>query len=158
MERESAVTGVDGSNGVRGDMTYAGDISPADAYALLTSEPGACLVDVRTQPEWQYVGFVDLGATGKDPVFAEWQTWPSMAVNTGFVDQVAASVDGNRDAVLLFLCRSGVRSIAAATAMSQAGYGRCFNILEGFEGDLNEDRHRGRRGGWKAKGLPWAQR
>lgn len=139
---------------------YAGDVTPQDAWAALGSDASAVLVDVRTVAEWSFVGVPDLGRLGKRAVFQEWQSYPSMQVDGGFVDQVAAALTAagaGADAPVYFLCRSGARSQAAAAAMTAAGYGNCFNIEGGFEGPLDAARHRGATGGWKAAGLPWMQ-
>jgi len=135
---------------------YAGDLSPMEAWKLLESEPSAVLVDVRTRAEWTYVGGADLSPLNKKPVLLEWQTFPEGQRNARFADELdAAGVE--RDAPILFLCRSGARSAAAAKLMTERGYTRCYNISEGFEGDADADRHRGRINGWKVRGLPWSQ-
>lgn len=139
---------------------YGGDVSPGEAMALLKDDPSAVLVDVRTQPEWSFVGIPDLSSLGRDPVFIEWQTYPSMSVNAGFAEDLAAELRRRGtppDAPVLFLCRSGARSRSAAMAMTQAGYGRCLNVAGGFEGGPDPSRHRGSLEGWKAQALPWTQ-
>ena len=135
---------------------YAGDVSPEAAWTALKSDGDARLIDVRTTAEWAYVGLPDLGALGKAPVTVEWKRFPSMAVNPGFAGAVAAA-GVERGAALYFLCRSGVRSRDAAQAMSALGYGPCFNVATGFEGDRDAAGHRGTVGGWKTGGLPWRQ-
>jgi rhodanese-related sulfurtransferase len=133
-----------------------GDLSPQAAFERLRDDPAALLVDVRTDAEWAYVGAPDLTGLAKQPVNLAWQLFPTMAVNGDFVAALSARVtDPARP--LLFLCRSGVRSLAAAKAMTAAGYQQCFNIAGGFEGDRDGDGHRGRVNGWKAAGLPWRQ-
>jgi rhodanese-related sulfurtransferase len=139
---------------------YAGDLSTAEAWSLLEQEPKAQLIDVRTAAEWSFVGVPDLSSAGRDAFLVEWQSFPDMSVNPQFVDMVANAVrkaGAAEDTPLLFLCRSGARSRAAAIAMTRAGFGKSYNIAGGFEGDLDEQRHRGRRNGWKAQGLPWRQ-
>jgi rhodanese-related sulfurtransferase len=137
---------------------YAGDISAQEAWRVLSENPNAVLVDVRTRAEWSYVGLADLSAIGKEPLLAEWQSFPAMNVNPGFAADVAGALgDASRDAPVLFLCRSGARSKAAAIALTAQGFAQSYNIAGGFEGDLDEARHRGARNGWKASGLPWAQ-
>ena len=137
---------------------YAGDVTPAEAWRVLEANPDAVLVDVRTRAEWSFVGLADLSGLGKEPVLMEWQQFPTMAANAGFVADLSAALGAARKAApVLFLCRSGARSRAAAIAMTAAGFGRCFNIAGGFEGDLDGERHRGRQNGWKAAALPWAQ-
>ncbi len=139
---------------------YAGDISPSEAYSILEKDESAVLVDVRTKAEWAYVGAPDLAALGKKTLFIEWQEFPSMTVNSNFAAKLEAALrekGAGRDAPVLFLCRSGARSRAAAIAMTAAGHTQCFNIADGFEGPLDEQRHRGATAGWKAQGLPWSQ-
>ena len=139
---------------------YAGDLLANDAYKLLASEPGATLIDVRTQPEWVYVGAPDLRSLGKSVLFLEWQTFPSMAVDPQFAQRLGAmleSAGAPGGAPLLFLCRSGGRSRQAAIAMTAAGRGPCFSVADGFEGQLDSAGHRNALGGWKAAGLPWTQ-
>lgn len=135
---------------------YAGDLSPTEAWTLLESEPDAVLIDVRTVPEWHYVGRPELGALGKATQFCEWVRFPDGARNPEFVAQAAEKVP-DPEAPVLFLCRSGQRSRAAAIAMTEAGYARCYNVAEGFEGDKDAQGRRGRTGGWKVAGLPWVQ-
>lgn len=135
---------------------YAGDIPPKQAWEMLEQDSEAVLIDVRTQPEWRFVGVPVLETLGKRPMLLEWIRFPDGARNEGFVDQLKQAV-GEQDRPLLFLCRSGARSAAAAAAMTQAGYTQCYNIAEGFEGDKDPEGHRGRAGGWKVAGLPWAQ-
>jgi len=138
------------------DAPHAGDLSPTDAYRLLTDDPQAVLIDVRTQPEWAYVGVPDLTSVGKQLVRLEWVNFPDGARNPEFLDQLAAA--GVRpDQPVAFICRSGARSAAAAGAATAAGYARAYNVADGFEGPLDAAGHRGSAGGWKASGLPWTQ-
>jgi rhodanese-related sulfurtransferase len=139
---------------------YAGDLLAIDAYALLRGDVSSVLVDVRTQAEWGYVGTPDLQAFGKTPLFLEWQSYPSMAVDADFTARLEAllrSAAVERGAPLVFLCRSGARSRHAAIAMTSAGWGPCFNVSDGFEGPLDGSRRRGVLSGWKAGRLPWTQ-
>ena len=136
--------------------TYAGEISPANAWQQLTEDPRARLIDVRTQAEWMYVGVPDLNPLGRQPLLISWLVFPSMSPNEAFAQQVAAQGVAKGD-TLLFLCRSGVRSLAAAELMTELGFERCYNITDGFEGPLDGNRHRGAAAGWKASGLPWVQ-
>ncbi|HEV2650167.1 MAG TPA: rhodanese-like domain-containing protein [Rhizomicrobium sp.] len=134
---------------------YAGDLSAAEAWELLRSDPKARLIDVRTTAEWNFVGLPDLSPLGQEAALIEWQMFPTMQPNPQFV--AAASAGADKDAPVLFLCRSGARSRSAAIALTAAGFGRAYNIAGGFEGDLDDERHRGHRNGWKAAGLPWKQ-
>jgi rhodanese-related sulfurtransferase len=136
---------------------YAGDLKPAAAWTLLGSDRAAQLVDVRTHAEWSFVGTPDLVGLGRKVHFVEWQDFPAAAPNPDFAAKVGAALGHDKNTPVLFLCRSGARSRAAAQAMTAAGYTRAYNIAEGFEGDLNHDRHRGIKNGWKAAGLPWIQ-
>jgi rhodanese-related sulfurtransferase len=131
---------------------YKGDLRPAEAYQRLQDSSNAWLVDVRTLPEWQFVGLPAVERL----VRISWQEYPTMQVNGDFVRAVEeAGVP--KDAEILCICRSGARSAAAATALTQAGYASCYNVAEGFEGDKDEHGRRGSVGGWKAAGLPWVQ-
>jgi Rhodanese-related sulfurtransferase len=136
--------------------SYAGDISPMQAWELLSTDQRAVLIDVRTQAEWTYVGVPDLGQLGRKPLFLPWMFFPSMQVNPEFQTQLE-SVGLDPDTPLIFICRSGARSRSAAIAMTARGYSRCYNIETGFEGDPDTSRHRGRVSGWKVDGLPWLQ-
>ncbi|MEY2622632.1 MAG: hypothetical protein RIT26_2452 [Pseudomonadota bacterium] len=126
---------------------YAGDVTPEQAWQWVQAGR-AVLIDVRTDAEREWVGFVP-GAT---PL--AWKQWPGMALNPNFDPGVReAAAQGQ---ALLMLCRSGVRSIAAAQRATELGV-TAYNVLEGFEGDPNGDGHRGRLGGWRMRGLPWKQ-
>jgi len=139
---------------------YAGDLSADEAWALIKAEPKAQLVDVRTTAEWTFVGLPDLSSVGREVLCSEWQGFPTMAVAPDFVsvtNDALRQAGATAQTPVLFLCRSGARSRAAAIAMTRAGLERAYNVAGGFEGDLNEKRHRGQRNGWKAAGLPWKQ-
>jgi len=139
---------------------YHGDATPEEAWAALSQEVGAALVDVRTTAEWNYVGLPDVSGTKAPLLRAEWQLFPSGQVNPAFVqsvDDALRRAGARPDSSIFFLCRSGARSAAAAAAMTAAGYSRCFNVAGGFEGKRDEDGHRGTVEGWKAAGLPWVQ-
>ena len=135
---------------------YAGDVTAQDAWQILERDPAALLVDVRSEAEWTFVGIPDLSQFGKKPALIAWQSFPGMTLNPEFAGKVE-SLGLRADAPLLFLCRSGVRSRAAAQTMTARGFSQCFNVAGGFEGDLDGARHRGAMGGWKASGLPWIQ-
>ncbi len=136
--------------------SYAGDVSPRQAWEMLASDPKAALVDVRTQAEWNYVGVPDLSTIGKKPLFVPWIFFPSMEVNPQFAEHLeTARLD--TDTPLFFICRSGARSRSAAMAMTARGFTRCYNVASGFEGDPDASRHRGAVNGWKVESLPWIQ-
>lgn len=136
-------------------MSYAGDVTPQAAYAALSGDQDALLVDVRTSAEWSYVGLPDLSAIGKQVLCLEWQRFPDGTVNERFVDDLRAAgvADG---APVYFLCRSGVRSKAAAEAATAAGLGPAYNVTDGFEGPHDAQGHRV-VAGWKNDDLPWRQ-
>jgi rhodanese-related sulfurtransferase len=130
-------------------MSYAGDVTPQDAWAKL--EEGAILVDVRTEGEWAHIGIPDTKATENDPLFIQW-TFPGGIPNPDFIEQLKQQAPEDTRVELLFLCRSGQRSIAAAIAATRAGF-TAYNVLEGFEGE--PDRYGERTvNGWKNRGLP----
>ncbi|MGG5260951.1 rhodanese-like domain-containing protein [Phycicoccus avicenniae] len=136
-------------------MSYAGDVTPPEAYAAVTGPDDAVLVDVRTTAEWAYVGVPDLSSAGREVGFVEWSRFPTGAVNDRFVDELRAlGLDPGRP--VYFLCRSGVRSVAAAEAATAAGLGPAYNVTEGFEGPVGAEGHRD-VSGWKQAGLPWRQ-
>ena len=132
---------------VRPAQGYAGDVPPQLAHDWWRSGD-AVLVDVRTDAEREWVGFVP-GA-----VALAWKQWPGMAINPAFDEGIRQAVPQGKKAVLL--CRSGVRSIAAAKRAAELGI-EAYNILEGFEGDADPEGHRGHKGGWRLRGLPWRQ-
>jgi rhodanese-related sulfurtransferase len=131
-------------------LPYAGALLPREAHDLLQGMPEARLVDVRTRAEWDWVGRIP------GSIMIEWNAWPSGERNPGFMAELEACVPKS-PAPLLFICRSGARSHNAAAVATQAGYPRCYNVLEGFEGDKDAQGHRNSVGGWRAAGLPWVQ-
>ena len=130
-------------------LPYAGALLPAEAHELMQNAAGAKLIDVRTRAEWDFVGRVPASI----PI--EWQTYPSSQSNPAFLDELSAQAE--KDAIVMFLCRSGARSHAAAAAASQIGYAHSYNVLQGFEGDRDAHGHRAAVGGWQYAGLPWVQ-
>lgn len=136
------------------------DIDVRTVWDRLNSDPAAVMVDVRTKAEWSFVGVPDLTSIGKKPFLVEYQSFPDSRVYPGFAEDLEAALQGagvGKDAEIFFICRSGGRSKAAAVAMAAKGYVRCRNVADGFEGPPDPSRHRGKLGGWKAAGLPWAQ-
>ena len=136
-------------------MTYAGDLTPQQAWEMLETDPNTVLVDCRTTAEWAFVGVPDLEVIEKNAVFVEWNTFPDGSPNQAFIAELrdAGIRDDNE---VIFLCRSGHRSIGAAEAATAAGIAKAYNILDGFEGGLDENDHRGAVG-WRASNLPWRQ-
>lgn len=134
---------------------YAGDLRPTETWRLLAENPNAVLIDVRTLPEWLYVGVADLAKLDKQCLFISWQQFPAMQIDPQFIERIeAAGVTRNQP--ILLLCRSGVRSKDAAIALTAAGFGPCYNVAEGFEGGMDAAKHRAVNG-WKMAGLPWIQ-
>lgn len=131
------------------EAPYAGALLPSEAYAILQEAPGAKLVDVRTRAEVDWVGRIP------GSIHIEWMNYPSMQLNPHFLSQLQQQVD--REALVLFICRSGHRSHNAAAAAAAIGYTECYNVLEGFEGDKDSHAQRGRLNGWRFAGLPWEQ-
>ena len=139
---------------------YAGNRSVLDVFECLKIDPSATLVDVRTQAEWTFVGVPDLSEIGKHVVLFEWQGFPSTGPHEDFAVQLSATLKQkglDQSDAIFFLCRSGVRSKAAAIALTALGYANCYNVAEGFEGCHDAQGHRGKVSGWKAAGLPWSQ-
>ncbi|NDK88139.1 rhodanese-like domain-containing protein [Gordonia desulfuricans] len=136
-------------------MTYAGDLTPQQAWEKLENDPKAKLVDCRTRPEWAYVGVPDLEILGKQTLFIEWVTFPEGRANESFVAELRDAGIADDDEVI-FICRSGHRSIGAAEAATADGIAKAYNIVDGFEGQLDEFDHRG-GAGWRALDLPWRQ-
>ena len=135
---------------------YAGDVDSRQAIDILRNTPRAVLLDVRSAPEWDFVGRPDLSGLGREPIFIAWQSYPGMEKNQNFLAEV--NVQGiTPEQTVLVLCRSGQRSKHAAIALTELGYRLCFNISDGFEGPKNANGHRGAVSGWRASGLPWAQ-
>ena len=128
-------------------LTYAGALTPREAWELWQLAPGAKLVDVRTHAEWDWVGRIP-GA-----VEIEWMHYPTNQPNSHFLAQLKQQVDP--EALVMLICRSGVRSHNAASLASRSGYAECYNVLEGFEGDKDIKGQRGHTGGWRHGGLPW---
>jgi len=132
-------------------LPYAGAVTPQEAWALLQANPGVKLVDVRTNAERDWVGAVAISPAQHAAI--QWNLYPGGAPNPDFLAQLSQAAD--KDTVLLFLCRSGVRSRHAAKLATENGYAQCFDILEGFEGDKDAEGHRKTVGGWCKAGLPW---
>lgn len=126
-------------------------LDPLAAHAFLQAHPEAVLVDCRTEIEHMYVGH---------PAGAEhiaWQEAPDWEIDPGFADKVKRLVKQDLMRPVLLICRSGNRSVDAGLALEQAGFTAVINVLEGFEGPLDDDYHRGTLGGWRLRGLPWYQ-
>ena len=130
-------------------LPYDGALTPTEAHEVLRNNSSAKLVDVRTRAELDWVGRIP------DAVEVELLTYPANRPNPDFIKQLQQKVE--KDAPVLFICRSGARSHNAAMLAQQAGYAECYNVLEGFEGDKDQEGHRSTLGGWRHAGLPWTQ-
>jgi rhodanese-related sulfurtransferase len=130
-------------------MSYAGDLTPQEAWDKL--QQGAILVDVRTEGEWAHIGIPDTNETENDPLFIQWNLAGGVP-NADFLKDLSLQTPEDPSTELVFLCRSGQRSVSAAIAATQAGF-TAYNVLEGFEGE--PDRYGERSvNGWKNRGLP----
>ena len=138
------------------------EMRPDAVWQEMSSDKDAALVDVRTRPEWAFVGIPDLSALGRKAIRAEWQKYPTMEFNAEFAEDLDRALAGSNPSNIYFICRSGQRSRAAALHYKDVSEAcgrtvRCVNVSEGFEGVLDEFGHRGRTNGWKRRGLPWRQ-
>jgi len=136
-------------------VSYAGDITPDQTWALLRENSDAVLVDCRTAAEWEWVGVADLSALGREALFVEWNHSDGTHNENFVADLLAAGLSAAQRPVV-FLCRSGKRSALAAATATEAGIEPCYNVTDGFEGQIDEQFHRG-VGGWRAVGMPWRQ-
>ncbi len=142
------------------DSVKIEDVPAAETWARLQTDAEAVLVDVRTRAEWTFVGIPDLSTLNKRVITVEWQTFPDSRIDPDFAGRLCGLLEGagvSKDTEVFFLCRSGARSRSAAAAMADAGYTRCRNVEDGFEGPLDATQKRGHVAGWKAAGLPWRQ-
>jgi rhodanese-related sulfurtransferase len=145
-----------------GSSPLVGEVDPTEAWRILSTDNSARLIDVRTRAEWAYVGVPDVGGIKQDPLFIEWASYPDMSQNPAFAAEVEEALGSEKPGPLLFICRSGARSLRAAMMVADhfARKGvttTCLNVAEGFEGDLDASGHRGGHNGWKARGLAWRQ-
>lgn len=138
------------------EASYGGDISPSECWASLQNDERALLIDVRTQPEWAFVGLPNLTSINKKTITISWKMYPTMETNPDFVKMVQ-SVAPDPSTPIYCLCKTGGRSLDAAIALTQAGYAHCYNVAGGFDGDRDEQGRRGMINGWKASNLPWEQ-
>ena len=151
-----------GDRVVTDNDSIVAEMLPHEAWEELKSEPRTVLVDVRTKAEWSYVGFPDLEDLGKQVIRIEWLAFPEMSVNPEFTGELFSQLGDKFPDRIYFICRSGVRSLDAAEYVADVitEIGRstvCINVAEGFEGDIDSEKHRGTLNGWKMRGLPWRQ-
>ena len=132
------------------------NISSQECFEKLSIEVNSQLIDVRTKPEWVYVGVPDLSSINKNVIFISWQVYPEMGTNKFFENQILET-NIKKDDNLCFICRSGNRSNDAANFLISRGFSNCFNVIDGFEGKLNHDQQRALIDGWQFNNLPWKQ-
>jgi len=132
------------------------NISSRECFEKLSIEVNSQLIDVRTKPEWIYVGVPDLSSINKKVIFVSWQVYPEMGTNKFFENQIIES-NIKKDDNLYFICRSGQRSHDAAKFLDSRSFSNCFNVIDGFEGNLNHERQRASIDGWQFNNLPWKQ-
>lgn len=135
---------------------YAADITSKQAFDILQNDEKSVLIDVRTEPEWFIAGVPNLASINKRTVKLSWGIYPTMQQNPDFVSTIIENYP-DKETKILFICKTGGRSGAAANAMAAAGYQQSFNVADGFEGSLSAENHRGEIDGWKAAKLPWSQ-
>ena len=131
-------------------------INSLDCFEILKKNKKSHLIDVRCQPEWEFVGVPDLSSINKHTFFITWQLYPDLKLNENFETEIIRSNIKKNDSIFL-ICRSGQRSIKAAQFLNQLGYKNCFNVSDGFEGDKDLNNHRSTLSGWKLNRLPWKQ-
>ncbi len=137
---------------------YAGDVTAQKAWDALAKNPGAVLVDVRTELEWNLIGKPDLSTISQQPIYLQWVTMQSL--NKNFIAELQAGLEERgieKDAPIYFMCQSGDRSKVAARQCTELGYTTAHNLAEGFEGALDDHKHRNSISGWKVARLPWTQ-
>lgn len=143
-------------------MQDVGQLSPREAFAALQDTADSALVDVRTEAEITFVGGPDPRALGRPLAWVEWLDFPASRPNPRFLEQLRAALGPDLPGHLFFICRSGSRSLHAARLVAERTRAEgapveCINVAEGFEGDLDNEGHRGSVNGWKVAGLPWRQ-
>lgn len=138
-------------------------LEPKEALKLLESEENSVLVDVRTVEEYNLIGLVNSFSFEDRAILVPWKTLPGMQENPEFSEQLEDNLlkffgkDAKENIHVIFICRSGGRSNAAAHHATNLGFKNCYNLVGGFEGDLDAKEHRGNINGWKANNLPWRQ-
>jgi len=130
------------------------NITSVECFDKLSEISNSHLIDVRTEPEWEYVGVPDLSSLNKKTIFISWHIYPKMKINSLFKNLVTELNFEKNDRFFL-ICRSGTRSFDAAKFLSSMGYKYCFNVADGFEGDKNYLNQRSTINGWKYNNLPW---
>ena len=131
-------------------------INSRQCFEKLSEVPDSHLVDVRTKPEWLFVGLPDLQSLKKKTVCVSWHVYPNMNINVNFESEILKSGINKQDTIFL-ICRSGQRSSEAAEFLASHGFTNCCNVVDGFEGETGPDHQRSTVNGWKCSKLPWKQ-
>ena len=132
------------------------NINSRQCFEKLSKESGSYLVDVRTKPEWLFVGVPDLQSLQKNTLCVSWHIYPNMEINVNFESEILEYGIYKQDAIFL-ICRSGNRSSDAAEFLTTRGFSNCFNVEDGFEGEIGPNHQRSTINGWKYSKLPWKQ-
>ena len=137
-------------------VVSAGKVSSIECFNTLSKIHNSYLIDVRTKPEWEFIGVPDLSSLNKKTIFIAWNEYPEMNINKYFINQIAGENIEKIDNIFL-ICRSGRRSFQAAKYLTSLGYNHSYNVSDGFEGDKNKRNQRSTINGWKYNHLPWKQ-
>ena len=132
------------------------NVTSKECFKYLSKIPNAYLVDVRTAPEWLYIGLPNLESLQKKTICIAWQVYPTMEINFNFRSEIINAGINIEDSIFL-ICRSGKRSLDAAEFLTSCGFINCYNVSDGFEGKINHNNQRSNKEGWKFNNLPWQQ-
>ena len=132
------------------------NIASVECFNQLSEIFNSYLIDVRTKPEWEFIGTPNLSSINKKTIFISWHIYPQLKINPFFENQIT-ELNIKKNDKLFFICRSGGRSFQAAKFLSHSGYNYCYNVSDGFEGDKNNLNQRTTINGWKFNNLPWKQ-
>jgi len=139
-------------------MSNVTEINSLDCFEILQEKKQSHLIDVRTQPEWDFVGVPNLSSINKQTICISWLIYPDMKINENFRKDINSCYIEKDDSIFL-MCRSGQRSLKAAEYLNQQlGYENCYNVSDGFEGDKDLSQHRSKLNGWKWNRLFWKQK
>jgi len=126
-------------------------LTPKQTDEFLHQHADAVFVDCRSEMEFLFVGH-PLGA-----IMIPWNDGPDWDINPHFVGQVKKAAGHTTHCPIVLICRSGNRSVDAGLELEKAGFSEVYNVLYGFEGELDENHRRGLQNGWRHDGLPWEQ-
>ena len=132
------------------------NITSIECFNKLSEISNSYLIDIRTKPEWEFIGVPDLSSLNKKTIFISWHMYPEMKINSLFENQITESNIKKNDNLFL-ICRSGSRSSDAAEFLTSHGFTNCFNVKDGFEGEIGPNHQRSTINGWKYCKLPWKQ-